>query len=81
MLVAGITVFALIEFYGIEFGGRIWRRSWKELPLLTRRDDSSMPGHTTSNLLSIAVSIPLDELVPHGKSARDYHQLAQELIL
>jgi hypothetical protein len=56
-------------------GGRIWRISWEELPLLARRDIPSMPGHATNDLPGVAVFPPPDELAPHGESARDHQQL------
>lgn len=76
ILVAGIIVFALVVFCGIEFGGgRLWRRSREELPLLAPRDDQAMPGHATNDLSGIAVSTPPGESAPYGESARDDQQL------
>ena len=68
MLVAGIVAFALVAICSIEFGGgRIWRRTREELPLLAPRDDQATPG--------VAVSTPPGESAPYGESARDDQQL------
>jgi hypothetical protein len=76
MLVAGIVVFALVVFCGMEFGGgHFWRRSREELPLLAPRDDPTMPGHATNDLPGVAVSTPPGESAPYGESARDDQQL------
>jgi hypothetical protein len=62
-------------------GGRIWRRSWEELPLLARWDIPSMPGHATNDLPGVAVFPPPDELAPHRESARDHQQLIYTICL